>query len=130
MQKSLLECRGIHLITRADSPPKSIRENNIEIYGKGQFFTMTGRQLNGHSKIPETPQDVSTLLKKYLGETSSQDIVLSDDAFENYKSPIYDWSSDKIRTQLLNQIDPDIIYGDWFRLVWLYIINTMIPRKA
>ena len=114
--------KGIHLITRASVPrntrkfDRDKKQTLFEIYGQGQFFTMTGNTINCHGKIPDTEQDVSALVQKYLPDTSSEQIQISDDAFENYKAPIHDWSKEKIQTELLDNIDPDITYPDWINV--------------
>jgi RecA-family ATPase len=114
--------KGIHLITRASVPrntrkfTKDKKHTLFEIYGQGQFFTMTGNTINCHGTIPDTVQDISALVEKHLPETSSQPIQISDDDFENYKPPIQDWPSAKIKTELLDNIDPDISYPDWINV--------------
>lgn len=42
---------GIHLITKGELPKKGRRRGNVEIYDKGRFFTMTGKQIGGYNGI-------------------------------------------------------------------------------
>lgn len=42
---------GIHLITKGELTKKGRRRGNVEIYDKGRFFTMTGKQIGGYNGI-------------------------------------------------------------------------------
>ena len=55
--------------------------------------------------------------KKILTTNKFSGDCFKDDSFENYKSKLHDWDSEKkFKKELLNNIDPDISYPDWVQV--------------
>lgn len=62
---------GIHLITKGELPKKGRRRGNVEIYDKGRFFTMTGKQIGGYNGINnEEYGQLNFLHNKYVAKKS------------------------------------------------------------
>lgn len=60
---------GIHLITKGELPKKGRRRGNVEIYDKGRFFTMTGKQIGGYNGISNDEYgQLNFLHSKYIAK--------------------------------------------------------------
>lgn len=56
--------KGIHIILKGRVPDTKKRRNNVEMYDKGRFFTMTGNTLGKYENITEA--NLEELYEKYI----------------------------------------------------------------
>ncbi|PTF68564.1 phage/plasmid primase, P4 family [Staphylococcus chromogenes] len=69
---------GIHLILKGELPPKGRRRGNVEIYDKGRFFTMTGKNIGGYQGITEDEMNkLSYLHSKYILKPDTEKKVIN-----------------------------------------------------
>ncbi|MCO4346569.1 phage/plasmid primase, P4 family [Staphylococcus agnetis] len=69
---------GIHLILKGELPPKGRRRGNVEIYDKGRFFTMTGKNIGGYRGITEDEMNkLSYLHSKYILKPDTENKVIN-----------------------------------------------------
>ncbi|KFE40764.1 phage/plasmid primase, P4 family [Staphylococcus agnetis] len=69
---------GIHLILKGELPPKGRRRGNVEIYDKGRFFTMTGKNIGGYRGITEDEMNkLSYLHSKYILKPDTEKKVIN-----------------------------------------------------
>lgn len=61
--------RGIHIICRGELPPGNRRKGKIEMYDKGRYFTVTGRQVPGFENLPveERTEALKSVHARVLG---------------------------------------------------------------
>jgi KaiC/GvpD/RAD55 family RecA-like ATPase len=64
---------GLHIITRTEPIGDGKRKNGVEAYSKGRYFTFTGSQINGHTSIPEAPQDIRSFLARAFGDKPKEE---------------------------------------------------------
>ncbi|NHM92943.1 phage/plasmid primase, P4 family [Staphylococcus sp. 10602379] len=69
---------GIHLILKGELPPKGRRRGNVEIYDKGRFFTMTGKNIGGYRGVTEDEMNkLSYLHSKYILKPDTEKKVIN-----------------------------------------------------
>lgn len=69
---------GIHLILKGELPPKGRRRGNVEIYDKGRFFTMTGKNIGGYQGVTEDEMNkLSYLHSKYILKPDKEKKVIN-----------------------------------------------------
>lgn len=69
---------GIHLILKGELPAKGRRRGNVEIYDKGRFFTMTGKNIGGYRGITEDEMNkLSYLHSKYILKPDTEKKVIN-----------------------------------------------------
>ena len=59
--------KGIHIIVKGNKPEGRCRKNNIEMYGNGRFFTVTGNVIRA-TTINEREEALKLIWEKYLKE--------------------------------------------------------------
>lgn len=57
---------GIHIICRGTLPPGGNRRGNVEMYGRGRFFTMTGNIASEYTQIADGTERIKPLHEKYI----------------------------------------------------------------
>ena len=104
---------GMKIITRGDlSESKADHSLGLEVYYSGRYFAVTGHQLNGHDMVPLDTQSLGWVLSekfniKPIGTDGS------DDPLAYYKAPLEDWDINRVRSELLEVLDPSMGYSDW-----------------
>lgn len=80
---------GIHLIIKGELPPKGRRRGNVEIYDKGRFFTMTGKNIGGYNGINDDEMNTLNYLhsKYILKPDTEKKVINSSKGFGNDLSP-------------------------------------------
>ncbi len=101
---------GIKIIATTNlETSKANASQGIELYNGQRYFCITGHVLPDHLDISQDIQDVSWLLKRI---NSSSTTTNNQDIFASYKSPIPDWSLERVKSDLLPFLDSDE-YSDW-----------------
>lgn len=59
--------KGIHIFIKGKKPEGRCRKSNIEMYGNGRFFTVTGNTIKA-MPVAEREQELRALWEKYLKE--------------------------------------------------------------
>jgi hypothetical protein len=105
---------GLKLFTRMDLA-RSHKDDakGIEMYKDGRYFTVTGHQINGHEALPAFTQDASWFIEKHFGAKAAREAHTPADAFEMFRPPLDGWPLDRVETELLSHLDPDMGYGSW-----------------
>lgn len=108
---------GIKIFSRTNlDGSRTKKEVGVELYREGRYFTVTGHQINGHERVPESVQDLGWFVQKVWGEELAGG-VLDGDAAElalaNYKAPLEDWDLDRVVQEVLVHLDPDGGYEEW-----------------
>lgn len=63
---------GLHIIVRADIAGSGHRNDIVEIYPQGRFFTMTGNVFQGRSAITERTAEVAALIQSIEAERAAK----------------------------------------------------------
>lgn len=58
--------RGIHLFVRGNLPNCSRKRGKVEMYGKGRFFTVTGRRIGWATGVERNQAAIDWLAREYL----------------------------------------------------------------
>lgn len=105
---------GIKIFTRGELNRQYVdNSKGIEIYPEGRYFTVTGHVWNGHTAIPDEPQNIDWFITKHFDEVVATAPM---DALALYKSPLPDWDLLRVRDELLGHLDPECGYGDWVQV--------------
>lgn len=82
--------RGLHIICKGVLPQGGNRRGNVEMYGRGRFFTMTGNIASEYTQIADGTERIKPLHEKYIAAgkvpaaytqtTISEDVQLDADA--------------------------------------------------
>ena len=75
--------KGIHIIVKGKKPEGRCRKDNIEMYGNGRFFTVTGNVINA-TTINEREKELTQLWEKYLKEEPREIYQPVSDDFEGF----------------------------------------------
>ena len=63
---------GFHIIAKGKIPGEKRRKNNVEIYDRGRFFTMTGNTLGKYKEVTEVSEgNFSRIYRKYLQDKNN-----------------------------------------------------------
>ena len=108
---------GLKIFTQT-SLDGSRTKKGVELYKDGRYFTVTGHAINGHASMPVLPQDLGWLIKRVWDEDLGvSDGGTSDDrAFELYKTTLEGWELDRVVSEVLVHLDPDVGYGEWLKI--------------
>ena len=112
--------KGIHIIVKGKKPDGRCRKDNIEMYGTGRFFTMTGNVLRA-LPVNDREQELTILWEKYLKEEPKPVETYDEDSFvfgdaalrKNYISMEVNHVDDD---ELLQIIEKSDIASDFFAL--------------
>ena len=63
---------GLHIIVKADITGNGHRNNVVEIYPQGRYFTMTGNVFQGRGTIEERTKELAALLKSLEDERNAK----------------------------------------------------------
>lgn len=102
---------GIHIICKGELPEGGRRKNNIEMYERGRFFTITGNVLSKCKKIAQCTETIKPLHTKYIGKNLHK----SSDNYMNF-TPNYSNTYDvieKIKTSKQAEKFDDLYTGNW-----------------
>lgn len=69
--------KGIHIICKGTKPVGRCRNNNIEMYDNGRFFTMSGNVIR-NVPISERNEQIKSLWEKYIGVEDRPQVVMVD----------------------------------------------------
>lgn len=64
--------QGLHIIVKADIAGKGHRNDIVEIYPQGRFFTMTGNVFQGRGTIAERTEEVAALIQSIEAERAAK----------------------------------------------------------
>ena len=104
---------GMKIITRGDlTESKADHALGLEVYHGGRYFAVTGHQLNGHDMVPLETQPLGWVLKEKFNIVPIGGDG-HDDALAYYKAPLEDWTIDRVDSELLSALSPDVGYSDW-----------------
>ena len=99
---------GVKIFTRSD-PFAAHADHSIgfEAYSKGRFFTVTGQLICG--AVPSEAQDLSGLIPERTLRSTG-------DSFGDYVAPLEDWDINRVETEILARLDPNMGYSDWLKV--------------
>lgn len=108
---------GIKLFTKAQIA-RAHKDNakGIEVYKNGRYFTVTGHQLNCHADLPESLQDIGWFIEKHFGQRAARVAATPADAFDMYRPPLDGWDQERVETELLHVLDPDMGHDAWLNV--------------
>ena len=92
--------KGIHIIVKGKKPEGRCRKDNIEMYGGGRFFTVTGNVIKP-SPVYERENELNSLWEKYLKE--------EEPAFEPY----------------VDNNEEGFFFGDSVKKTYTYVDNNI-----
>lgn len=68
--------QGLHVILKGDLPDNANRRDNVEMYDKGRFFTVTGHHVDETPITIEQRQSIlESIHKRYISESSTSAII-------------------------------------------------------
>ena len=85
------------------------RNNNVEVYRDGRYFTVTGHQLNGHECVGESRQDVSWFVERHFRSNEAMSL-------DAYKPKLSDWDVNRVESELLSYVGDIENYSSWLQL--------------
>jgi hypothetical protein len=110
---------GIKIFTYTNlDGSRTKKEAGVELYKERRYFTVTGHVYNGHNALPELPQDLGWMFKRFWDEDLGVrgEGISNDRAFELYKSTLEGWGLDRVIDEVLLHLDPDVGYGEWLKI--------------
>jgi len=110
---------GLKIFTETNlDGSRTKKEAGVELYKDGRYFTVTGHVINGHTSLPELPQDLGWMIKRVWDEDLrvSGENTSNDRSFELYKSTLEGWGLDRVIDEVLLHLDPDVGYGEWLKI--------------
>lgn len=111
---------GIKIFARTNlDGSRTKKEVGVELYREGRYFTVTGHQLNGHGRVPETVQDLAWFVERVWGENLTAGALEGDAAelaLALYKPQLEDWDLDRVVQEVLPHLDPDAGYEEWLKV--------------
>gem|GEM_PF-4844822 len=109
---------GIHIITRTEyvNSPGTHHAIGLEIYTTSRYFTFTGDYIQGD--VPTTPIRFDGLIEKYLSKdaVTMATTVPDFNAFANWKAVIADYPLERVQSEILSKLDPNMGEPDWFKV--------------
>ena len=63
--------KGVHILCRGTLPPGGRRRGNVEMYGSGRFFTVTGNAIGPYTALADGTEAIRALHEKYITGTRS-----------------------------------------------------------
>ena len=110
---------GIKIFTYTNlDGSRTKKEAGVELYKERRYFTVTGHVYKGHNALPEQPQDLGWMFKRFWGEDLGVrgEGISNDRAFELYKSTLEGWGLNRVIDEVLLHLDPDVGYGEWLKI--------------
>ena len=114
---------GIKMFTPTNlDRSRTKKEVGVELYTKGRYFTVTGHQLNGHSDMAETCQDMSWFVEKVWNDGTSSALLDPNSplttrtttlSLADLRTTLNDWPLERVREEVMPHLDPDVGYGEW-----------------
>jgi hypothetical protein len=105
---------GLHFITRTELE-RSYVKPGLELYPTGRFFTITGHQFNGHSTVPDAPEDIAPFIARHFVKSDRERQVSAGNPLD--EKPILQRTPEQIRATLF-KLDPDMPEPEWLRVCW------------
>lgn len=116
---------GIKMWTRVSQRRASFQceteHGDIEFYTWGRYFTCTGAAIEGSTELPEFPVDalLEGWFQRWAGEMprgAGEDGDPDEVNLLELKSPVEDFTLERVEHEILSRLDPDGGYRDWLNV--------------